>query len=210
MQHIDAPQLPVIHHEYPALFDVRKPARYDRVQLALRFVVLLVFSAISAPIGSLTGVLLLGLPVVAAVVISSKGAAAFQTETSKEIVRIVRWVLSFYSYLALLTDRFPQFSEPDTLVRFELAPSGTPTTGSALLRLFTSIPYAVVLAAIGIAAWFVWLVCVVSVLATENVPPGLYEFLRGVMRWQARLFAYHSSLVEEYPPWSLDTEPLQG
>ncbi|MFQ5473211.1 MAG: DUF4389 domain-containing protein, partial [Dehalococcoidia bacterium] len=36
-------------------------------------------------------------------------------------------------------------------------------------------------------------------------PEGLYNFNLGVMRWEARLLAYHSSLVDPYPPFSLDT-----
>jgi hypothetical protein len=45
------------------------------------------------------------------------------------------------------------------------------------------------------------------VLVQENYADGLYDFQRGVLRWEARLLAYHSSLIEQYPPFALDTGP---
>jgi hypothetical protein len=53
-------------------------------------------------------------------------------------------------------------------------------------------------------AWLVWFIAALLVVLTESYPEGLYDFQCGVLRWQARLFAYHASLVEAYPPCSLD------
>lgn len=197
-----------LRHEYPVIFDVERPARYDRAQLALRLLVLALLAVVSAPLGWLFGVLYLALPAIAAVGISSRGPERFSSEMSKDIVQAIRWVLSFYAYLLLLTDRFPQSNVPGSLVRFEVTPSGSPTVSSALLRLLFTLPYAIVLFVLSWAAAVVWVICMVSALISGGMLPGLYDFLRGVMRWQARLFAYHSSLVEEHPPWSLDTEAL--
>jgi hypothetical protein len=47
----------------------------------------------------------------------------------------------------------------------------------------------------------------VMVLIQENYPDGLYNFQRGVLRWEARLLGYHASLVDQYPPFALDTGP---
>jgi hypothetical protein len=207
MQHVE-PHLPSLRRDYPVVFDVQRPARYERAQIALRILVLVILGALSAPLGWLFGVLYLALPAVAAVGISSRGPKGFLSEMSADIVRTIRWVLSFYAYLLLLTDRFPQWSAPESLVRFEVTPGGTPTAGSALSRLIVTLPYAVVLAVLGCASAIVWLICMVSALVSGAVPAGLYDYMRGVMRWQARLFAYHAALVDEYPPWSLDTDPV--
>jgi hypothetical protein len=40
--------------------------------------------------------------------------------------------------------------------------------------------------------------------------PSILSFQRGVLRWQARLVAYHASLVEEYPPFSFETGDGHG
>ena len=44
------------------------------------------------------------------------------------------------------------------------------------------------------------------ILIQETYPGGIYNYLRGVLRWQARLLAYMASLVDEYPPFALDME----
>ena len=46
---------------------------------------------------------------------------------------------------------------------------------------------------------------VVFILVTRGLPDLLYDFQRGVLRWQARLLAYHASLGEEAPPLALET-----
>ena len=207
MQHVE-PFMPDLRHQYPVVFDVEHPRRYERAQLALRLLVLLLLAALSAPLGWLFGILYLALPAIAAVIISSRGAGGFHSQPSADIVKLLRWVLSFYAYLLLLTDRFPQWSVPTSLVRFEVTWSGTPTVASALMRLFSTLPYAIVLFVLGCAASVVWGVSVALVLVAGHVPHVFHDFLRGVMRWQARLFAYHASLVDEYPPWSFDTGAL--
>jgi hypothetical protein len=111
--------------------------------------------------------------------------------------------VAFYAYLLILTDRFPT-ERPGEIVRFEVRAGGSPTVGSALLRLIYSIPNAFVFLLLGIVSVAVWLIAAVMVLMRESYPEGLYNFQRGVLRWEARLLGYHASLVEEYPPFALD------
>jgi hypothetical protein len=49
-------------------------------------------------------------------------------------------------------------------------------------------------------AWF-------AILFTGRFPEGLYGFSVGVSRWYARLYAYLYLLVDEYPPFSLASDP---
>jgi len=64
-----------------------------------------------------------------------------------------------------------------------------------------------VLGLLGIVSGIVWIIAAVMVLIQESYPDGLYNFQRGVLRWEARLLGYHASLVHEYPPFALDTGP---
>jgi hypothetical protein len=118
----------------------------------------------------------------------------------------LRWLIAFYAYLGFLADRFPS-ERPEEIVRFEVKTAGTPTVGSALLRLIYSIPSAFVLAIIGIASAVIWLIAAVMILIQERYPEGLYNFQCGVLRWEARLLGYHASLVDRYPPFAIDTGP---
>jgi len=190
--------------DYPATFNIQKPEKFDRVQLALRLAVAIVLALIGGAIGWAFGLIYLVLPVLAAIFVSQKGAEKFLSEDGSRITGWLRWVLAAYSYLALLTDRFPT-EKPEEIVSYEIKPGGEPTVGSALLRLIFSIPSAFVLALLGIIGAFIWIIAAVWVLFQEDYPEGLYNFNLGIMRWEARLLAYHSSLVDEYPPFALDT-----
>jgi hypothetical protein len=190
--------------DYPVVFAVAPPERFDRLQILLRLVILAVLSIIGTTLGVIAGLLYLLLPVIAAVLIGQKGGLGYVTKDGPRVASILRFVLGVYAYFALLTDKLPT-GGPDDPVRFEVEPSGSPTLGSALLRFLTSIPAALVLALFGIAAWFVWLVAAIMILIDRSYPVGLFDFQCGVFRCQARLFAYHASLVDHYPPFTLDT-----
>jgi hypothetical protein len=106
--------------------------------------------------------------------------------------------------VALLTDRLPGGGEKT--VRFELERSGSPTVGSALLRILYAIPSLIVLAILGLVGAIVWVIAVVFILVNERYPEGFWRFLRALVRWEA-LLAYLASLVDRYPPFRLETGP---
>jgi hypothetical protein len=91
-------------------------------------------------------------------------------------------------------------------VRFAVERSGSPTVGSALLRIVLAIPSVIVLAVLALLGSIVWVIAVVLVLVTENYPDGLWRFLLGLVRWEAWLLAYLASLTDEYPPFTLETD----
>lgn len=191
---------------YPVFFSVPRPERFNRAQLALRLVILAVLSIVGITMGAVFGLLYLALPIFAAIAVSTKGARRFLDEDAPRYARGLRWVMSAYAYMMLLTDHLP--SAPGDDVRFDIDPGAHPgpgpSTGTALLRLLTSLPSAFVLALLGLVSWIVWLVAALMILATEDYPPALHSFQCGVLRWQARLFAYHASLTEQYPPFAFD------
>jgi hypothetical protein len=77
--------------------------------------------------------------------------------------------------------------------------------GSALLRILYAIPSLIVLALLGIAGAIVWVVSLVLILVSETYPESFWRFLHGLVGWEARLLAYLASLVDAYPPFSLET-----
>jgi uncharacterized protein DUF4389 len=89
-------------------------------------------------------------------------------------------------------------------LRVTIEPVGQPTVGSALGRLLFSIPSALVLGLLMMISCVVMLIAMVSILIAEHYAPSLYRFQEGLVRWQARLLVYHASLVDVYPPFSLE------
>ena len=189
---------------YPASFDVARPEKFQRPHIVIRVLVFIILSLVGSAGGLLFGLVYLVFPVLAAIFVSQKGSQRFLEEDGPRLTGWLRWLIALYAYLAILTDRFPT-EKPEEIVQFSVRTGGSPTVGSALLRLIYSIPSAFVLALLGIVSAIIWLIAAVFVLAQENYPHGLYDFQRGVVRWEARLLAYHTSLVDQYPPFALDT-----
>jgi len=188
---------------YPVTFDVSRPEKFERPQLFLRILVAIILWVLAGIIG---WVFYLAFPVLAAIFVSQKGPEKYLEEDGPRMTEWLRWVVAIFAYLLILTERFPT-EKPEETVRFEVSPGGSPTVGSALLRLIYSIPSVLVLGLLGIVSAVVWVIAAVMVLIQENYPDGLYNFQRGVLRWEARLLGYHASLVDQYPPFALDTDP---
>jgi len=191
---------------YGATFDIDRPERYDRTQIAIRLLILIVLSILAGSMGWIHGLLYLGLPVVAAILISQKGARQFHAESEQNVTMWLRYAIAFYAYMGLLTDKLPN-EDPRQTLRYNVVPDGEPTPGNVLLRIITAIPHAIVLAILGIVAVILGIIGAISILVGETMPEGIFNFLRGYVRWEARVYAYMAGLVQEYPPFALDTGP---
>jgi hypothetical protein len=190
---------------YGATFDIAPPQKFDRVHVAIRVLIFVVMAMLAGVIGWLYGAAYLAVPVAAAILISQRGAEQYLAGANENMTKWLRYLLAFYAYMGLLTDRLPN-EEPKETLHFEVATSGSPTAGSALLRIILAIPSAFVLGLLGIVAAILMLYAAIMVLIQETYPQGVYNFLRGVLRWEARLLAYVASLVDEYPPFALDMQ----
>jgi len=185
---------------YAATFDIQPPKEFDKAQVILRVAIIFVLTFLQ--VGNIIfGGAYLVLPVVAAVLISQRGAERYLAEAETGPVKWLRYIMMFYSYMALATDKL-QTQEPEEIVQLNVQPTGKPTVGQALLRIILAIPHAIVLGLVGIVFAIVWLVAAISILINGTNPEWAVSFIRGYLRWTARLLAYMASLVDEYPPFS--------
>lgn len=181
----------------PVGFEVDRPPAFTREHVFLRVALLIVFGWLGHP----WGLLWLGLPVVAAILVSQKGGQRYLNENGPGVTRVLNWILDLAAYLALLTDELPGGGRH--AVRFQVERSGSPTVGSVLLRIVWAIPSLIVLAVLSFVGAIVWLLAAVRVLVDERYPESLWRFLAGLVRWEAHLLAYLASLVDDYPPFTL-------
>jgi hypothetical protein len=184
---------------YPVSLDINRPPVFRRAHVFLRIALLIVIGWIGHPFG----LLWLGVPVVVAILVAQKGGQRYLDEDGPMLTHVLTWILGVIAYLAMLTDRLPTRDEQP--VRFEVERSGSPTVGSALLRILYSIPSLIVLAILVFVGAFVWLLAVVLVLVNERYPESAWRFLCSLVRWEANLFAYLASLTDRYPPFTLET-----
>jgi hypothetical protein len=178
-----------------------EPTRIRRVQLVTRLALLAALGALGC--SSLYWALYIGLPALAALLVSRDGSDRYLANDAPRIVRALRWLANAYAYLWLLTD-LP--TAPGAGVTFELVVGGRPTASSALLRLVTSLPAALLLALLSMLGAALWIVAAIAILFTERVPAPLAEFFAAMLRYQFRIVAYHLSLTDAYP--TLSAPPL--
>lgn len=138
-------------------------------------------------------------------------------------VGILRWVwrVSFYSYAALGTDRYPPFTlgpVPDYPATLDIPYPERLSRWLVLVKWWLlAIPHYLLLAIFlgggppgppaeywgGLIALLV-LFAGVAVLFTTRYPRGIFDFVLGLDRWVPRVAAYAALMRDEYPPFRLD------
>jgi hypothetical protein len=123
------------------------------------------------------------------------------------LVGALRWGARVNGYTYLMTEQYPPFSLDDSpyAIRVQVE---YPEAGIARWRPFLhylmALPHIFILYFLWfgafialIGAWFV-------ILFTRQYPPGIFNFVNGVLRWQLRVQAYVLLMTEQYPPFSLE------
>jgi hypothetical protein len=110
------------------------------------------------------------------------------------------------AYLFLLTDQYPSTVEEQS-VHLEIDYPDVKNDLNRwmpLVKWLLAIPHYIVLALLGIAAFFVAIIAWFAILLTGQYPRTLFDFIVGVGRWGLRVDAYTILLVtDRYPPFSL-------
>ncbi len=71
------------------------------------------------------------------------------------------------------------------------------------IKFLAVIPHGVILIFLGIAQFIVAFIAQFVVAFKGEYPPGMHEFVTGVLRWQTRVAAFVLSVNDRYPPFSL-------
>ncbi len=185
---------------FPAMLDTDLVDEFGKAQIALRVLILIVPSMLLIGATVLSAVYLV-LPMIAAMFVSQKGAEQYLAKSETSVTKCLHYLLNSYSYMALATDKLPTES-PDRVVRLQVQPNGEPTVGSALIRIILAIPHAFVLWLLSFVFAIVWIIAAVSIVINGSYPQWAASFIKGYLRWIARLMVYMASLVDEYPPFS--------
>ena len=110
------------------------------------------------------------------------------------------------AYFMLLTDQYPSTVEEQTVhleIDYPDAKNGV-NRWMPLVKWFLAIPHYIVLAFLGVAAFFAMGIAWFAILFTGQYPRSLFDFIVGVMRWGLRVNAYAFLLAtDQYPPFNL-------
>lgn len=199
---------------YPLRYHLERPPTYSRVQLLVRLLAFCVLGMLGTSFGSLFALGYLALPVFAAIRLASRDPALYAREDGPRILTGLRWLAAVAAWTALVAETLPA-REPSETLSLELDGFTHPTPTTAMWRLIRGIPSALVLAVLGAIGVLVWLWAALTILVDRRVGARAFWYLSGLQRWSIRLLAYQASLVDEYPPFSLDevgpiTTPLHA
>ena len=78
---------------------------------------------------------------------------------------------------------------------------------TVVLKLLALLPHLIILVILNFVQLIVAFVAQIVVVATGEYPPGLFDFVAGVMRWGIRVAGFFLSLTDRYPPFSLQPDP---
>jgi len=119
---------------------------------------------------------------------------------------LTRFQYRVCAYLLLLSDQYPSTVEEQS-VHLEIDYPNVPNDLNRwmpLVKWFLAIPHYIVLAFLGVDAFFAVVVAWFAILFTGQYPRSLFDFVVGVGRWGLRVSAYAFLLVtDRYPPFSL-------
>lgn len=193
---------------YPVRYNVERPARFTRLQLLVRLVAFCALGVLGLTFGTVFLFGYLALPVISTA--RSGGShenEAFLRDDAPRIVKAISWFAALSAWAGLTVERLPGRAASE-VVTIEIDSRGAlPRPREAILRVFTGLPSALVLAFLGMIGGLVWLWAALTILFTEHVGDGASRYLVGLQRWSVRLLAYQASLVDDYPPFSFGDAP---
>jgi Domain of unknown function (DUF4389) len=145
-------------------------------------------------------------------------------------VGVLRWTwrVSYYSYGALGTDRYPPFTlddVPDYPARLSVEYPGELSRGLVLVKWWLlALPHYLVVGVFSGGAFAAWneandgwtwtsgggligllvFIAGVVLLVTTRYPRGIHDLVLGMNRWVFRVAAYAGLMTDVYPPFRLD------
>ncbi len=201
---------------YPVSYDIARPERYNRWTVGFRFILAIPLIILISGFriagnflngGALTS-LLVALAVFAWFTILFTGRFPEIMRNTAEM--LFRWTLNIGAYLLLQADPYPPFGAGPYPLAVGVTPAEQYNRWTVGFRLILAIPHFIVLFFLGITQFVVTIIAWFAILFTGEYPQSLFDFSVGVSRWSARVEAYVYLFVDEYPPFTLESEPGTG
>jgi uncharacterized membrane protein len=121
-------------------------------------------------------------------------------------LELQRFSIRILANLALMDDRYPSTDDQQS-VHLEYDYPDVPhelNRWMPLVKWFLAIPHVIVLCVLNVVAVLAVVGAWFAILVTGRYPRGIFDFVEGVLRWNARVTGYSMTLVTDtYPPFSL-------
>jgi hypothetical protein len=118
-----------------------------------------------------------------------------------------RFLFRVSAYLGLLRDEYPSTDEEQSVHLDVVYPDAKMELNRwlPLVKWFLVIPHIIVLCFVDIAAYVCVIIAWFAIIFTGRYPRPLFDFVVGVIRWQARVVWYAVLFAtDKYPPFSIE------
>lgn len=205
---------------YPAKLDIKYPAQLDRLTTFFRlFLVIPILIILTMLTGggsegftsdtnnqmSISGAGLAG-----GLTIATALMIVFRQRYPKWwfdfALELTRFSTRVYSYLVLLTDKYPSTVDKQTVDLDVTYPDVKKDLSQwlPLVKWILALPHYIVLGILAIGAVLATIIAWFAILFTGRYPKSLFDYVVGVGRWSLRVNAYAFLLTtDKYPPFSL-------
>ena len=184
--------------EYPVAFDVAYPESPNRWLILVRWLLALPHYLVLSLLGILASLVWV---VSFFTILIARG---YPDALYRFMVGVSRWSVNVTAYVLFL-DRYPPFSMEEGAYEGVTFAVERPDFNRwlVLVKWLLVIPHAIVLGVLAVIAQVAVVPLALGVLVLGRYPRPLFDFLVGVGRWNARVNAYMTFLVDRYPPFSL-------
>jgi hypothetical protein len=185
---------------YPVTFDVEYPEAPNRWLILVRWLLAIPHYIV------LYFVQLVALVFIVIAFFTILFAKTFPTGMFNFVVGYLRWYQNVWFGYLPFRDEYPPFSMREGAyapVTVTIERPAEYNRWLVLVKLIFAIPHLIVLAALQVVGFFVFIYMLLAVLFTGRYPRGAFDFLVGVGRWYLRVDAYILLLVDRYPPFSM-------
>jgi Domain of unknown function (DUF4389) len=126
----------------------------------------------------------------------------------------LRYETRVFTFWIFMREEYPPFaftltaadSGEDPRLRVDFSPELTDRNRlTVAFRIILVIPQLIALFVLDIVAFVVTVVAFFAVLFTGRWPEGMQTLVLNIARWYLRVEAYYLLLVDEYPPFALET-----
>jgi hypothetical protein len=123
------------------------------------------------------------------------------------LVGTARWTTRVYAYIFFIAEEYPPFAMdeiPSYPARFEPPPfPGEQMPRAAALQPIMAIPALIFASIVVYVGELFAFVAGFAIIFTGEYPRGMYDFVVGALRTQARAAVYTAMMTEQYPPFEL-------
>jgi hypothetical protein len=204
---------------YPVQLEIERQPQYDKLRALVRspgaFILSFINLILLLPI--LLGLVVLGIGYIVVYLISCFAilfTGRFPRGLWEYQVGVLRWQARFYSWIYLLSDRYPPFSFDNDAhpmqLSIEYPERVSRWRGIPLLCGILAIPvYIVAEVLLIVSSLLIYLPPIVpgviqlAILFTGEYPEGLFNLISGAVRITIRTGAYAAMLTTQYPPFRL-------